>query len=894
MKHAFRLSRACAAVFALAAVIAGAAAGPAAFAQTLTPTPDTAIFQVTSTFVPTQPAPASTASPTPTPTPTPVPGATPAPLARDSFAGDISGNGRFVVIESSGDIATERTPDVRDASGNLVSLGRNNADGNQEIFLFDYAQRRIFQITNTRSVLRNTAAPSYDPTNIDIQIVNIQPTISRNGRYIAFISNAYSNADPGASPRNFNGPAHAAALRLDGNAELFVYEIPAVADVDLSQGNEVAAVDLAANTPVRVTFTDATALPRAATANAPAFYAQDQELPSINDDGSLVAFVSKARAGIPGAKNTDGNKEVFVYRRADTGAGAGTFVQLTETADIFPPGGGLIPTRFVFNINPSISSCPAGGPCRVVFLSNAHDLVPAADQEAEANRGNGEVFVADFDVDNNAKGAVRQITRTTPDTTPGLEGVSINILSPGRRISRDANRVVFESRAAAFNTGGAPNGGLVLTTGVFIASDISTTSPAFAQVGARAPANQTDVELHFPTFSGDSSRVVWASNLNYRADATISTTAGEGLNQLNRVQIFSAPVGALTTVARVTNLLTGSFVAVQPFVSDTVRRMTLSTRSEEGGSNADQSSEAFYQFIPVVTSETPAPSPTPAATGAPVSFFTGASDRPVVAPSPAPTPPAVSGLAPGMLGIARSTLTLAPGSAEVGTNNAHETQRRPPLPLELSGVTVTISGAAAGLYFVAPNQINFVVPPGLTSSSTAAPVSIFNNGSLIRTSLLLNPVQPDIFTSTNGPGGRAAALNATNPCVAFPGEPFTVTSTRPVGSANGDCTSAQTETVPTQVMFLVTGLRNFVPSSSNTITVRIGTTDIAGTVEAATSPVRVSRSNTPGFDQVTVTLPASLAGAGDVPVVITVSLTGTTFTSRPADTAPRITIQYGP
>src|SRR5688500_10742644 len=195
VKHAFRLSRACAAVFGLAAVVsAGGAAGPAASAQTPTPTPDTALFQITSTFVPAQ----ATASPsaTPTPTPTPVPGATPAQVARDSFAGDVSGNGRFVVIESSGDIATERTPDVRDASGNLVSLGRNNADGNQEIFLFDYAQRRIFQITNTRDVLRNAAGSSLDPTNIDIQIVNIHPTISRNGRYIAFISNAYSNADP--------------------------------------------------------------------------------------------------------------------------------------------------------------------------------------------------------------------------------------------------------------------------------------------------------------------------------------------------------------------------------------------------------------------------------------------------------------------------------------------------------------------------------------------------------------------------------------------------------------------------------------------------------------------------------------------------------------------------
>ena len=61
---------------------------------------------------------------------------------------DMSANGRFVVFTSNGDVATEKT------------AGRNNADGNTEIFLADYAQRRIFQITNTRHVPNPTATPS--------------------------------------------------------------------------------------------------------------------------------------------------------------------------------------------------------------------------------------------------------------------------------------------------------------------------------------------------------------------------------------------------------------------------------------------------------------------------------------------------------------------------------------------------------------------------------------------------------------------------------------------------------------------------------------------------------------------------------------------------------------
>src|SRR6266852_2222084 len=75
-----------------------------------------------------------------------------AQAGRDSTAGDMTANGRFVVIESDGDIATEKT------------ASRNNQDGNSEIFLFDYAQRRIFQITDTKSVLKPAGSPSPSPS----------------------------------------------------------------------------------------------------------------------------------------------------------------------------------------------------------------------------------------------------------------------------------------------------------------------------------------------------------------------------------------------------------------------------------------------------------------------------------------------------------------------------------------------------------------------------------------------------------------------------------------------------------------------------------------------------------------------------------------------------------
>ena len=93
----------------------------------------------------------------------------------ESFAGSISGDGRFIVFESKGNIATENP---------------RNEDGNTEIFLFDYAQRRIYQITDTKSVLFDPSQPATLFFNVRVEIVNTRPVISNDGKWIAFSSNA--------------------------------------------------------------------------------------------------------------------------------------------------------------------------------------------------------------------------------------------------------------------------------------------------------------------------------------------------------------------------------------------------------------------------------------------------------------------------------------------------------------------------------------------------------------------------------------------------------------------------------------------------------------------------------------------------------------------------------
>jgi uncharacterized protein (TIGR03437 family) len=172
-----------------------------------------------------------------------------------------------------------------------------------------------------------------------------------------------------------------------------------------------------------------------------------------------------------------------------------------------------------------------------------------------------------------------------------------------------------------------------------------------------------------------------------------------------------------------------------------------------------------------------------------------------------------------------------------------------------------------------PNEIRFVVPVGLpaTTGTNTYPVVINNNGSIIRSTIQINPAQPDIFSTTNDAGGRAIVLNVTNPAAPTP-EPFTVTSMNMSGT-----------TVPTVLQIMLTGVRNVQTSQ---VTVRIGTTDITGVANI----LRVGPTDMPGVDQLNVQLPAGLAGAGDVPVIVSVTINSITYTSRPADSAPHIQI----
>jgi uncharacterized protein (TIGR03437 family) len=787
----------------------------------------------------------------------------------DSFAGDISANGRFVVIESAGDIATEKT------------ATRNNQDGNREIFLFDYAQRRIWQLTNTRHVLNPPGSPSPTPspspspspsvspsptasptptpvdlTNVAIEVSNNEPMISLEPGLVAG-SRSYtivfsSNAPGPNGPASFDGTNPGGTIATDMNQEIWTYKftVPEITQAALASGAEVGPVDLLTGTYTRITNTPASAPPVAGSTTTTPRVSHDNREASISDDGTVIAFTSNRDIVAGGNVDADAvpasvaNPEVFLYRPA-----TGTFTQVTNTksTSLNDP---------IFSSNPCLNSNGSV----LAFISNSNLVTTNTDLNAE-------VYLANFNSATGVVSGLKQVTKTLNDTATHA---TVNGFQFGRRLSRDGKFIAFESAAADPKANAAP-------TKFPVAFVYDVSADTFAQVGPRALDAPGDI-LHFPTFTDYDAAlrpasVIFTSALNFNTDGSFPTAAQDpttGLNTRHFEQLFLAPLPAISTgpFSRLSNI--PNFVAVRGIPSNTRSRMVISLSGVElGGGNSDGSVEAFYQLIPTILTESPGT--LTASTGAskitvPVASPTAtlsASPSPSPTPTASPSPGIALGFAAGELAFVQPSVSLPTTSATVSNSNASEAGRAPALPIELSGVSVAINNAACGLYAVSSGEIKFVAPVALLPGTY--PIVINNNGTVFRGSIVIVAAQPDIFTSTNGPLGRAQVCNITNPLVCSP-EPFTVTT--------NDGTGAQ---VPTVLRVSLTGIRG---AAASTVTVTVGTTAIVATAARSL--------DLPGNDQVDIILPATV-DTGDLPIVVTIG----TASSRPKDTAPHITINAG-
>lgn len=824
--------------------------------------------------------------------------------ATDTIVGGISGDGRFVVFESRGNLATENP---------------RNTDGNLEIFLFDYAQRRIFQITDTKNLLVDAAMSPTTNSNIRVAVVNTRPVISNDGKWLAFGSNATCNfpgmmttpaitngGNPGSFDPNivtldgtnltpcFTGNIMnpVSALTNDGNTELWFYRIPDVAPANLSLGIEIPITDLSGGTFVQATNTLPSRAAAAGTDTTSPIIADDNRNPAINDNGGYVAFMSnrdldpcQTPSPTCGNASPDNNNEIFLA--VLTGANP-TFTvaakQITATArpTLQQPND---------NDNPAIS----GNGMRIAFISNANNPIKGMTGGTNTDFTE-EIFYADVDAAGNlpAMGAKVQVT----NTAPAIPGTIVNIFNYGKRMSRDGRYIAFDSYADLEASGSPIQSSFALY--VYDTQAMSTApNDLFDRVGPRSDADSqaTGGDLrHFPTFTDYNGlapdTLVLETRLNITPAGVVPANEADGLNpnQTRPAQVYSYPLdvpSANATFTRLTKLPTpfNLLATIQPVTTDSVKRLSFNlSRTEPGTGNPDLLAEAFYLLTPTVTrtaapvcctqfytgasritvSQSPVPTPSPTAT--PTATPTPSpSATPMATPTPQ-TPPAVQGISPGMLAIVDVTTgflgTIAPQTA-VGS-----LQRRFTLPIELSGVTMTINGVACGLKKVSSREITFVVPPAITPSATPYELVINNNGRLYKSTTVIVLTRPDVFTFNEvpGPGGRARIFNATNRVLTR--EPFNVTTLRYRGGRR----------VPTVLRLYLTGVEG---ASAGNFVIRVG-----GTLIPAGNILTGAILREPGVYSVDFTLPPELDMAGEVPIIVQIIAGGMTYSARLDDTAP--------
>ena len=337
-------------------------------------------------------------------------------------------------------------------------------------------------------------------------MISLEPILNGSGKRVYTI--VFSSNAP--DPKHFDGSVLTDLDKDLTNQEIWIYEVPAVADVDLTSGDDFS-VDLSGGTFTQITNTPTSRVPSPGAPGVAPFVADDNRDATISDDGNRIAFAS-TRNLVPNG-NADGNPEIFLFNRTSA-----AFTQLTNTQDVVNNGTLVFS---VFNDNPSLSSDGS----LVAFISNGN---LTGDNNDGNGRGNGEIYLANYN--GSSFSNLRQVTKTKNDVAQA----TVNLFSPGRRLSRDGSMLAFESLASDPKANGANQS----FHGVFVcALGSSSSSDSFTLIGTRPTAAPGDI-LRFPTFTDyngslQPSTLVFASALNFKTDGTFPTTASDGLNPSN-------------------------------------------------------------------------------------------------------------------------------------------------------------------------------------------------------------------------------------------------------------------------------------------------------------------------------------------------------------------------
>jgi uncharacterized protein (TIGR03437 family) len=184
-----------------------------------------------------------------------------------------------------------------------------------------------------------------------------------------------------------------------------------------------------------------------------------------------------------------------------------------------------------------------------------------------------------------------------------------------------------------------------------------------------------------------------------------------------------------------------------------------------------------------------------------------------------------------------------------------------PLPTALAGTVVKVNGEAAPLFFVSPNQINYLIPAG-TPAGIASVVVTSGDGKVAAGTVQIATAAPALFTADASGSGPLAAqllrLKANGQLIYEPlarndgGKP--VTSPIEFGDASDQ-------------LFLVLYLTGLRQAAQSNVRVNLGGVDFAP-LYAGPSGGFV------GLDQINVSLPRDFGGRGKIALLVRVNGAG--------------------
>ena len=571
------------------------------------------------------------------------------------------------------------------------NLTGDNADFNNEIFLYDVDLRTLFQITKTKDV-----TDPADATKILIHINNSSPAISGDGKRIVFSSNA----------------ALTSAKNDDGNQEIYLAVLP----------NDLTGLSSSTLMPtfIRLTDTgsnDGTEVVKEIFTNY---------TPTINFDGTLVGFVSTRRtfnalengtatfnAASEGPNNDqtpDGNAEIFLYNLTTK-----QYRQVTRSRDVdatvnFQVRG--------FNSNPFLS----GNGNRLVFVSGFNYPGPNAGNNTDFN---GEIFIYNV---GDAINTFTQVTNTTTDSAPPVpSGGAVNLLSPfTRHLSKDGSLLVFESSGNLSNTNSDKSREIFL---------YNVTTKAFTQVtNQTVPTNPTATDLakvdfnFFPSINPAGTFITFSSVLNLvpTSPSDVKTDNGDNSKEVFRYDIVNSTSGSpkfrQLTFASPSLLVFDQRTNIIASFIDTTGTLVAFTLGEDLiGTNAGLAPQLFQARIRPITSTN-----SQAVVLANAASFNNTA-------------------------VARGSIVAAFGTMLA---NNQGTTPSANLPYEINGVTVSVGFAYARLLFVSSGQINFVFPDGIAPADSVS-FTVNNNGVLSTGTVKVAEAAPGVFTVVGNGSGPA-------------------------------------------------------------------------------------------------------------------------------------------